>query len=345
MLWRDVGFFGRDVVNTTTEEPSSSSSSVDVPLVAGGWSFTAVVSTTDASLTLRDFATRPAIVDERLRLAIAVSCSRDRAFVVTSGGWVLAAYADGASGTKWTKLEGVENITSACAASHCHDAVVIVDASGRAVEVRGLDDASGPSTREASLALGGDARVRSVALGAKHGVFVDVNGGCWTFGWNAYGTCGLGFASAEDIETPTRVESFARANVRAVSASCGDAFTVFVAASGDAYACGYNGDGQLGTEDCPVGEATAIPVLVDLERVVVARCGARHCAAVADRRLFLWGANDLGQMGVGPDVMSHRVRPRACAVDVVAVAVGVHHVSLLRSADAATGAEYVSAHV
>ena len=88
-------------------------------------------------------------------------------------------------------------------------------------------------------------------------------------------------------------------DVHVHAAACGADFTLLLSLGGDVWACGANGSGQLGSG---LPSQTALVPRIALEGVHASRiaCGARHAAAVtATGRLFVWGENSAGQLGLG----------------------------------------------
>jgi alpha-tubulin suppressor-like RCC1 family protein len=83
--------------------------------------------------------------------------------------------------------------------------------------------------------------------------------------------------------------------------SCGGNHTVMVSGDGHVLACGYNKYGQLG-----IGSPSAFESLlkrqqgsVMLDDARAVSCGGRHSAALtACGRLYVWGRNGVGQLGV-----------------------------------------------
>jgi hypothetical protein len=148
-----------------------------------------------------------------------------------------------------------------------------------------------------------DAKVRTFAIGPRHGVFVTDSGNAHAFGWNLHGSCGLGDTFGDFVAKPTVIESLRRVDVRVDSAACGDAFTLLLSTDGSLYATGSNSDGQLGVHesDVPRGASTRTPTLVEppngIDAFVSVRCGARHASALADDgAVYLWGSDDHDQL-------------------------------------------------
>jgi len=112
----------------------------------------------------------------------------------------------------------------------------------------------------------------------------------------------------KDKSTPTCVQGMAGHHT--VDVSCGSAHTVCITASGNAYSWGNNAYHQLGIGDIEakgdnvkgaIAVPTRIPKLVGIKLIGVS-CGAGHTVVVCDKgRVFAWGINQQGQLGIGLD--------------------------------------------
>ncbi|KAE9598772.1 putative regulator of chromosome condensation 1/beta-lactamase-inhibitor protein II [Lupinus albus] len=147
--------------------------------------------------------------------------------------------------------------------------------------------------------------VKGIACGGRHSAVITDAGAVLAFGWGLYGQCGQG--STDDELRPTCVSSLLGIRIEGVAA--GLWHTVCTSADGDVYAFGGNQFGQLGTG---VDQAETLPKLLDcpsLENVNIksVSCGARHTAAVTDDgKVFCWGWNKYGQLGLG-DVIDRNI--------------------------------------
>ncbi|XP_055811129.1 ultraviolet-B receptor UVR8 isoform X2 [Solanum dulcamara] len=147
--------------------------------------------------------------------------------------------------------------------------------------------------------------VKRIACGGRHSAVITDAGALLTFGWGLYGQCGQG--STDDELSPTCVSSLL--GIRIESVAAGLWHTVCISADGDVYAFGGNQFGQLGTG---AEQAETLPRLLDapsLENmhVKVVSCGARHTAVVTgDSKVFCWGWNKYGQLGLG-DVIDRNI--------------------------------------
>ena len=197
-------------------------------------------------------------------------------------------------------------------------------------------------------APGGDDRgpVTNIAAGARHSIAVTANGAVFTWGADFEGCLGHGgetsarFDSTKssflraaydslarfavnghrNASSPRLVRALADAGVRAVAASCGDAHSLVLDASGTVHAFGQGRFNQLG-----VGAArnvawletpTIVEIPAELSGGGVARVeagGNFNVAVTRDGGLLSWGANGNGECGGGAEDDGRRDRPRAVA--------------------------------
>ncbi|GMF24807.1 unnamed protein product [Phytophthora lilii] len=149
----------------------------------------------------------------------------------------------------------------------------------------------------------GGINVTHVACGAAHTLFVTHQQQILGMGYNQAGQLGLshclqqykGWRSC----TPIAVESLRDQSILDLAA--GQNHSACALSNGDVYTWGCGDDGRLG--DGKLGEGVATPTLITLLREVsvrarAVRCGARHMAVISDSDLvYIWGANDFGQLG------------------------------------------------
>ena len=143
--------------------------------------------------------------------------------------------------------------------------------------------------------------VAEVGAGALHTVALVVAGSVYT--WGAGPMLGLGvFTGSGDRALPNAVRALTKHRVRHVS--CGWRFTVATTHGGDVYTWGSGTHGQLGHGDT---RDRLVPAVVAAlsgnhrhSRIAVVAAGARHCVAMsATTRLYSWGWNAFGQLGLG----------------------------------------------
>lgn len=160
------------------------------------------------------------------------------------------------------------------------------------------------STEGQSLRVPGS-YVKWIACGGRHSAVITDAGALLTFGWGLYGQCGQG--STDDELSPTCVTSLLGIQIERVAA--GLWHTVCISADGDVYTFGGNQFGQLGTG---VDQPETLPRLLDAPSLEnahakIVSCGARHSAIItADGKMFSWGWNKYGQLGLG-DVVDRNI--------------------------------------
>lgn len=122
-----------------------------------------------------------------------------------------------------------------------------------------------------------------------------------------------------------------------VSVSAGLLHSTFLTADGDVYAFGYNNRGSLGTGDEETRtEAVRIEALADVEIIAIENGNGFSFAVSDDGKLYAWGSNTNGQLGLGDQ--DERLVPTLVAAlaeeKVVAVATDVSHTLVLTDAGA-----------
>ncbi len=137
-------------------------------------------------------------------------------------------------------------------------------------------------------------KVKAVSAGVGHTMVITENGRLFAFGWNNRGQLGLG--DNDNKNTPTLVERIP-GRVKAVSA--GVWYTMVITEDGQLLAFGFNGFGELGLGDYTKRN---IPTLVERipGKVKAVSAGDDHTMVVTeDGRLFAFGGNNDGQLGLG----------------------------------------------
>ncbi len=128
---------------------------------------------------------------------------------------------------------------------------------------------------------------------------IDQSGQLWAWGDNFYGQLGVG--DRTNRNTPTLVP-LPEGSSKWVLVAGGANFAIAVADSDKLYAWGLNDKGQIGTGIA--GGLYAAPTRIQTPPSVTTwkwvSAGAAHCEALTtDGRLFAWGDNTEGELGVG----------------------------------------------
>ncbi|XP_067896736.1 X-linked retinitis pigmentosa GTPase regulator-like isoform X2 [Heterodontus francisci] len=136
----------------------------------------------------------------------------------------------------------------------------------------------------------------SISCGDEHTAFVTENGKLYIFGSNNWGQLGLG--TKNTINKPTCVKALKSEKVKL--AACGRNHTLVCTEKGNIYATGDNSEGQLGLGDTE--ERTAfqcVEFFTNKQKIKYLAAGSNISAALTeDGKLFMWGDNSEGQIGL-----------------------------------------------
>ena len=143
----------------------------------------------------------------------------------------------------------------------------------------------GTITRNQPVKIENLPKMKSVACGGSHTIFLDVNGDVWSCGHNQSGQLGRGDTVA-NISTPGRIQL---PKIRAIS--CGWNFSLFLDEDGNAYITGKMGRNSYGNQ----------PVKLDVMFKIQAIASEKDHCVFLDIKGSVWGlgANEKGQLGLG----------------------------------------------
>lgn len=160
--------------------------------------------------------------------------------------------------------------------------------------------------------------IRAVAAGGAFSMALGADGSVWTWGEDQYGQLGRNTRNL-DSATPIKVlASTGTGTLTGISGvAAGDEFALALASDGSVWGWGRTDMGQTGSLAATICGASSIPCSPRPSRAPFAdgvkalAAGARHALALtADNRLWSWGSNGEGELGVSTDV-SFRVAPEA----------------------------------
>jgi alpha-tubulin suppressor-like RCC1 family protein len=159
----------------------------------------------------------------------------------------------------------------------------------------GLSDRGGGKNRAIPTQVAPGLTFRTIAAGSHHSLALDNQGKLYAWGFNSEGQ--LGLDEEEYRTTPTPVVP--KLTFSAIAA--GLHHSLALDNKGKLYAWGDNYNGQLGLGDSGYGKNINIPTLIKSEltfRTIAA--GEYHTLALNTKgKLYAWGANDFGQLGLG----------------------------------------------
>ncbi|CAI0405268.1 unnamed protein product [Linum tenue] len=138
--------------------------------------------------------------------------------------------------------------------------------------------------------------IKMVAAGAEHTAAITEDGELYGWGWGRYGNLGLG--DRNDRLVPEKV-SLANEE-KMVIVACGWRHTISVSSSGGLYSYGWSKYGQLGHGDFEDHLTPHKLEALKESSITQISGGWRHTMAVtSDGKLYGWGWNKFGQVGVG----------------------------------------------
>ncbi len=150
--------------------------------------------------------------------------------------------------------------------------------------------------------------IQRIVSGQNHAIAITEEGDMYVWGNNDMGQLGLGKLDTEDTEIrfkPTLLELFNPNGLKleVVDVALGLEHTLALVNGGRVYAWGSNLYGQLGLDEDPeTTPFSSIPQALDVggELVKNVSAAAGHSAALTfTGGLFMWGANQEGQLGLG----------------------------------------------
>lgn len=140
----------------------------------------------------------------------------------------------------------------------------------------------------------------AISAGDHHSIAITENGQLFSWGGNSKGQVGI--SNNSDVLLPTAVSTASSGTRTFSSIAAGQQHTLALAFDGTLFAWGRNYYGQLG--DGTTTDSNG-PVLVDTSLVsgvtwVSIEAGMERSAALGDDgRIYSWGANNYGQLGIG----------------------------------------------
>ncbi|KAK9537784.1 hypothetical protein VZT92_005365 [Zoarces viviparus] len=162
-----------------------------------------------------------------------------------------------------------------------------------------------------------------LSCGGEHTAVITENGRLLMFGANSWGQLGRGFKPA--ASKPASVKALKSEKVKLVA--CGRYHTIVCTWRGSVFVSGINLEGQLGLGHC--NNTTSFRLLhpfCDQAPIKMLSAGCNTSAALTeDGRLFMWGDNAVGQIGLRDECFAAEPREVDVGEAVMWVSCGYHH--------------------
>ena len=136
-------------------------------------------------------------------------------------------------------------------------------------------------------------KIRALACGEQHVVFLDSEGNVWSCGWNNDGQLGLG--NNLTIFLPERITTITQP---VTSVACGLLHSLFLDCDGSVWGCGANHQGQIGM----LGRTSVnVPEIIQhIPPITSIVCGVSHSFFV-EHNGTVWGAGSGAYLGSLPN--------------------------------------------
>ncbi|KFZ26634.1 MAG: Regulator of chromosome condensation (RCC1) repeat protein [Candidatus Izimaplasma bacterium HR2] len=165
-------------------------------------------------------------------------------------------------------------------------------------------DSANPIDITSRFNLGSEEDVLEVYLGGNYSILITTEGRIFTWGINAQGQLGDGTTTNSNIPIEITSNFYLNPDETFVSISAGGNHSSVITSEGRVFMWGYNTFGQLGDgtdtqRNLPV-DITDNFNLIGEEIIENISLGGSHSSAVtSDNRVFIWGYNGDGQLGIG----------------------------------------------
>lgn len=192
------------------------------------------------------------------------------------------------------------------------------------------------------LQVAGLSGITSIASGGAYNLALTQGGTVYAWGDNSNGN--LGDGSTTSSASPVQVSGLT--NITVIAAGTHD---LALTGSGQVYAWGQNQSGELGasaTQICGMYYCSTTPLLVGglPSNVSALSVGGGYSLALANGSVYSWGANNLGELGIGAsDIDNHPIPTLISGLSgVTAIATGDNHAFAIATPPSGTTSQAVA---
>lgn len=162
-------------------------------------------------------------------------------------------------------------------------------------------------------------KVKKIAAGLTHSVFLDYNNNIWICGENKHGNIGLGHANP--MLTPTLLKDYKAIDIAAAKNN-----TIFIDLQNNAWVLGFNDYGQLGLRHT---YCTNSPTKISNIKAKKIYCGEYHSLIIdVDYNVWITGSNKDGQLGLG-DYEDRRILTQIKNIKAKNASIGYNHTIII----------------
>ena len=165
-------------------------------------------------------------------------------------------------------------------------------------------DRHSPTEITTNFVLNAGEAITDVFIGAYHSCAITSNGRIFTWGYNSYGQLGNGTTTSGSIPADITTNFGLDTGEKITSVALGNLHSSAVTSEGRLFTWGYNSASQLG-DGTTISRYTPTNItanfgIIGNETITSVSLGFNHSSAItSEGRLFTWGSNQRGQLGVG----------------------------------------------
>eukprot|EP00667_Euglena_gracilis_P000047 EG_transcript_47 len=168
-------------------------------------------------------------------------------------------------------------------------------------------------------------KLQNIAAGRLHSAFIALDGKVYVCGYNRDGRLGLGLPADDQPAFVSTLTVVPGLNVTQLA--LGDTHTLFLTPKGELYGTGNNQYNQVGSQE----SATPRLLLRDPHIAAIAAGAFHNAILMANQSLYMFGRNDVGQLGVSTGNVETSATPLLVATDALVVGLGSFHSAYLTS--------------